>query len=133
MNSQPEERSITFDDPRRVRLREICQELPEVTIRDGQHITFQVRNRTFAYYLDNHHGDGRVAVTCKTWPGENTALVDRDPVRYFIPAYLGPRGWVGLRLDLPDMDWDEVDDLVHESYQLIAPKRLASQVQQSST
>lgn len=120
------------DNPRLARLLEICRELPEVKTRGDRHIAFRVRDKSFAYYLDDHHGDGRVAVTCKAGEIENTVLVEHDPVRYFIPAYTGPRGWVGLRLDLPDVDWDEVQELVVDSYLRTAPKRLASHVQNSS-
>ena len=80
------------EDPRLARLTELCTALPEVT-RDynGQHATFRVRRRTFAYYLDDHHGDGIVALACKpAW--ENDALVAADPDRFYKPAYIGPRG-----------------------------------------
>ena len=109
-------------------LSQICLGLPETTSSGGEHIRFQVRDKTFAYYLNNHHGDGRLAVCCKASMGEQDVLVRLDPARYFVPAYLGPRGWVGLRIDLPDIDWEEVEDLVVNSYQVIAPKRLADQV-----
>jgi hypothetical protein len=112
------------DDPRRIRLAEICESLPQVTSRGDQHVAFEVRKRKFAYFLDDHHGDGRVALACKAPPGENTALIDDDPDRFFIPAYVGPRGWVGLRLDVGEVDWDQVEALVVESYRLIAPKGL---------
>ena len=86
---------------------------------------FRVRNRTFAYYLDDHHGDGIVALACKAPDGLNEALVAADPERLYQPAYIGPRGWTGLRLDTASVDWAEVADLVTESYLLVAPKRLA--------
>jgi hypothetical protein len=103
--------------------------LPEAT-RElcGSHASFQVRKRTFAYFLNNHHGDGIVAVTCKVLPGENAALAKAQPKRYYLPAYIGPRGWVALRLDLPKIDWHEVRDLLLASYLLTAPKRLAALV-----
>jgi hypothetical protein len=94
----------------------------------GSHAQFLVRKKTFAYFLDNHHGDGIVAVTCKVLPGENSALVKAQPNRYYLPAYIGPRGWVALRLDLGKVDWDEVGELLLASYLLTAPKRLAAMV-----
>ena len=94
----------------------------------GSHASFLVRKRTFAYFLDNHHGDGMVAVTCKVLPGENSALATAQPKRYYLPAYIGPRGWVALRLDLGKIDWDEVRELLLGSYLLTAPKRLAALV-----
>jgi hypothetical protein len=118
-----------MDDPRLERLSEICLALPEVNREDsGQHAIFRVRKRTFAYWLDDHHGDGIVGVVCKAHMGEAEALVSAEPERYYKPAYLGPRGWVGLRLDQGDVRWTEVIDLVTESYLLTAPKRLGSRV-----
>ena len=95
----------------------------------GSHASFLVRKKTFAYFLDNHHGDGIVAVTCKVLPGENAALAAAQPKRYYLPAYIGPRGWVALRLDLGKIDWDEVRELLLGSYLLTAPKRLAALVE----
>jgi hypothetical protein len=112
----------------RARLLKICQSLPEVTCEGEQHITFRVCNRTFAYYLNNHQNTWRVAVACKAELGENALLVAQAPDRYFIPAYLGHRGWVGLRLDGVDVEWDEVASLVFHSYRPTAPKRLVKQL-----
>ena len=117
------------EDPRRARLTEICLRLPEVVRRlAGDHAAFTVRKKTFAYFLNNHHGDGIVAVTCKVLPGGNAALAKAKPASFYIPPYLGPRGWVALRLDVGKVDWGEVSRLVGGSYQLVAPKRLADQV-----
>ena len=113
---------------RRERLVEICRALPEVEIQGDHHLAFVVRKKKLAYYLDDHHGDGLVALACKAPPGENHALVDFDPERFYIPAYVGPKGWVGLRLDLASVDWDEVAELVHDAYRLAAPKTLARQL-----
>jgi len=114
------------EDPRLVRLTKICLALPEAT-RDynGQHAGFQVRKRTFAYFLNDHHGDGIVAVTCKVIPGDHLILAASNPDRFYVPPYLGPKGWIALRLDLGNVDWTEVTELVTGSYQLVAPKRLA--------
>lgn len=115
------------EDGRLVRLTKICLELPEVTRQyNGQHARFHIRNRTFAYYLGDHHGDGIVSISCKVAPGENEDLVRMDPARFYIPAYIGPRGWVALRLDVGQIDWNEVADLALDSYVLVAPKRLAA-------
>jgi len=116
--------AISADRERRRQIVDICRALPEVTVEEQQHITFRVRGKTFAYYLDDHHGDGRVALNCKVAPHENQELVVAEPRRFFIPAYVGPRGWVGLYLDLPEVDWNEVSELVRDSYRLIAPKSL---------
>ncbi len=85
-----------------------------------------MREKTFAWYLDDHHGDGIVSVSCKMPLGENQEVVALDPTRYYLPAYMSHRGWVALRLDLGKVDWKEVEELVGESYRLIAPKRLAA-------
>jgi predicted DNA-binding protein (MmcQ/YjbR family) len=115
------------EDRRLVRLTKICLLLPETTRQLlGSHASFLVRKRIFAYFLNNHHGDGIVAVTAKVLPGDNEALAAAQPARFYLPAYIGPRGWVALRLDAGKVDWEEVRDLVVTSYRLIAPKRLAA-------
>jgi predicted DNA-binding protein (MmcQ/YjbR family) len=116
---------------RRDRLVRLCRTLPEATVTDhGPHLGFQVRGRTFAWFVDDEHGDGRMAVLCKAPPGENQGLVVSDPHRFYLPRYVGKRGWVGLRLDLQDVDWGEVAELVADSYRLVAPKRLGDLVGQ---
>jgi predicted DNA-binding protein (MmcQ/YjbR family) len=115
------------EDRRLVRLTKICLLLPETTRQLlGSHASFLVRKRIFAYFLNNHHGDGIVAVTAKVLPGDNEALAAAQPARFYLPAYIGPRGWVALRLDAGKVDWEEVRDLVATSYRLIAPKRLVA-------
>ena len=122
------------EDRRLTRLTKICLALPEVT-RElmGQHARFAVAKKTFAYFLNDHHGDGIVAVTCKVLPGDNTELVKANPARFYVPAYVGPRGWVALRLDVGQVDWEEVAELVAGSYRQIAPKRLAALVKASAS
>jgi predicted DNA-binding protein (MmcQ/YjbR family) len=112
------------EDPRLARLTGICLALPDTARQlQGAHARFLVRKKTFAYFLNDHHGDGIVAVTCKVLPGENAALVAAQPGRFYLPAYIGPRGWVALRLDQGKPDWDEVSELVRCSYGLVAPQR----------
>jgi phosphoribosylglycinamide formyltransferase-1 len=115
------------EDPRLTRLSALCLSLPEAA-RELQagHAMFRVRARTFAYFLDDHHGDGKVALTVKVAPGENAELVATDSTRFFLPSYIGPKGWVALRLDAGEPDWVEVAELVTDSYRLVAPKRLAA-------
>lgn len=115
--------------PRLIRITELALLLPEVTHQVyGSHAQFLVRKKTFAYYLDNHHGDGIVGLTCKVLPGDNTALVDAQPRRSYLPAYLASRGWIALRLDVGKIDWAEVKELLSGSYALTAPKRLVERV-----
>jgi predicted DNA-binding protein (MmcQ/YjbR family) len=118
------------EDPRLVRLTDIALALPEATRQVcGSHAQFLVRKKTFAYFLDDHHGDGIVAVTCKVLPGDNKALAEAQPKRFYLPAYIASKGWVALRLDVGKVDWNEVRDLLLSSYSLIAPKRLAELVE----
>lgn len=115
------------------RVTEICLAFPEAErTYGGQHARFLVRGKTFAYYLVDHHGDGIAGLTCKAPPGAAEAMIAAGPVRFYRPDYLGPKGWVGLRLDLDPIDWTEVAELLTDSYRLIAPKRLAALVQHPS-
>ena len=111
------------------RVTEICLALPEA-VRElhGRHAGFLVGKKKFAWYLDDHHDDGIVAVSCRLPPLENSELVNFDPQRFLLPAYMAHHDWVSLRLDLGAIDWDEVSVLVKESYRLQAPKRLAGLV-----
>lgn len=114
-------------DKRRERLKKlsaICLALPQVVREDhGSHATFTVSKKVFAYYLNDHHGDGIVSVCCKVLPGDNERLIAGNPGKFIMPAF-GPRGWVGLRLDRSTVDWPEVKELVRGSYEQTAPKRL---------
>jgi hypothetical protein len=112
------------------RLDHICAVLPETTQRPGGerglHVAYMVRKKTFAYFTADHHGDGRLALTFRAPPFEQTALLASAPDRFFMPPYLGHRGWVGLWLDAPNVDWNEVEECMIEAFRLAAPKRLAS-------
>lgn len=117
------------EDSRLTHLSQICLALPEAGRKIlGPHASFLVRKKVFAYFLNDHHGDGIVAVTAKVFPGDNHALVAAQPKRFYLPAYIGPRGWVALRLDIGKVDWEEVAELVAGSYRLMAPKKLAALV-----
>jgi len=121
--------SPVSEDPRLARLTKVCLGFPESTRQDsGSHATFLVRKKTFSYYLANHHGDGIVAACFKVALGGNADLVASDPFRFYLPAYIGPRGWVALRLDRGEIDWDEVAGFAADSFRLAAPKRLAALV-----
>jgi hypothetical protein len=97
--------AIVSEDWRLARLTRICKALPEAARRDsGSHATFLVRKKIFAYFLNDHHGDGIVSVACKALPGDNTALASAQPARFYLPAYIGPRGWIALRLDRGKVD-----------------------------
>jgi predicted DNA-binding protein (MmcQ/YjbR family) len=103
-------------------LRAMCLALPEATEQEAWgDLSFRVRGKIFAM---EKRGDGRISVWCKAPPGSQAVLVGADPERFFVPPYVGPKGWVGMRLDAAP-DWNEVAKLVKRSYRLVAPKRLA--------
>ena len=105
------------------RLRKICLALPEAEEKEAWgDPTFRVRDKIFAM---EKRGDGRISVWCKAPEGSQMVLVGSDPERFFVPPYVGHKGWVGIRLDTKP-DWDEVAAIVRRSYKLIAPKRLAA-------
>lgn len=114
-------------------LRTITAHLPEVTERLSHgSVTFFVREkRVIAYLTDDHHGDGRLALICPAPPGVQEELIGSDPERFFRPAYVGHRGWIGLRLDI-EPDWDEVTGLVDEAYRKVAPVTLVRRLDAST-
>jgi hypothetical protein len=119
---------VAADDPLE-RLRRHCLALPEASERlsHGEPAWF-VRGRTcFVTYADHHHDD-RLAFWCAAPPGAQAALVAADPARFFVPPYVGGRGWLGVRLDLPGVDWPEVAGLVEDAYRTVAPKRLLAEL-----
>ncbi len=121
---------LSASGPRRKRLVKICESLPEVVTEAAgdQHIAFRIRKRIFAYYLFDHHGDGMIAFTCKSSLSEQRRLIKDDPISFFVPAYLGSRGWIAIRLDLDEVDWDTVAELARRAYQEIAPRKLAAAI-----
>jgi hypothetical protein len=110
--------------PLLARVRAISLALPDASedINHGRPC-FTVAKKTFAMFLDNHHGDGRIAIWCKAAPGDQGDMVESDPKRFFVPPYVGPRGWIGVRLDAPKPDWKLVASIIGDSYRLVAPKR----------
>ena len=111
------------------RIRALCLALPETNERPSHGApTFFIRDKkTFVMFLDDHHGDGRLAIWCAAPPGVQALMVDEDPVRFFVPPYVGHRGWLGVRLDI-DVDWDEVAGIVEDAFRTIAPKTLVARL-----
>jgi predicted DNA-binding protein (MmcQ/YjbR family) len=106
-------------------LRAICLALPEATEKEAWgDPTFRVRDKIFAM---EKRGDGRVSVWLKAPEGYQEMIVAADPETYFVPPYVGHKGWIGIRLDKRP-DWDEVAKMIERSYRLVAPKRLASRL-----
>ncbi len=115
----------TRDDRRLRLLSAVCLGLPEAERTDcGAHADFRVRGKVFAYFLKDHGGDGIIAACFKARLGEHVEQVKRAPDRFYLPRYIGRRGWCGLRLDQGEIDWDEVKALATVSYNLAAPKSL---------
>ena len=112
--------------PPRQRVADIVAGLPEATCTGDQHLSLAVRRKTFGYFLDDHHGDGIVGVALKAAAGEQDALVRSDPERYYVPAYLGSKGWIGVRLDVGEVDWAQLHEMITDAYRLQAPRRLAA-------
>jgi hypothetical protein len=111
------------------RLSKLCSALPEVTCeREGRHATFRVRKKTFAYFLDNHHGDGIVCAAIKGDKKANARAIAAEPKRFYLPAYVGPHGYLGIRLNASRVDWKDVGERLVSAYRSAAPKRLGSTV-----
>jgi hypothetical protein len=107
------------------KLRVICLALPETSERLSHGApTFFVRaKRAFLMVLTNHHGDGRFAIWCAAPDGMQKMLVEADPDRFFVPPYVGHRGWLGVRLDR-GLNWNELAGIAEEAYAEVAPARL---------
>jgi hypothetical protein len=109
-------------------LRRRCLALPEATERlsHGEPTWFVRDKKTFVMYADHHHDD-RVAFWCAAPDGAQEALVGAHPDRFFVPPYVGHRGWLGVWLDVA-VDWDEIEDLVVAAYRTVAPKKLVAEL-----
>jgi hypothetical protein len=107
------------------RLRRLCLAMPEATekLSHGEPAWFIRDKKLFVTSANGHH-DERIGFWCAAPPGAAEALVAEDAERYFVPPYVGHRGWLGVRLDVAPVDWDEVEDFVEEAWRMVAPKRL---------
>jgi predicted DNA-binding protein (MmcQ/YjbR family) len=109
------------------RLRTICLRYPEAEETGGVgNPSFKVRGKIFAMRHSLHEVD-RWSLWCKAPPGVQQLVVVNNPKRFFVPPYVGSKGWIGAYLDV-EQDWDELADLIEESYRLTAPKKLESQL-----
>ena len=114
-------------------VRDACLWLPEAEefVSHGSP-NFRVRGKTFASYVVNHHGDGRVALWLNTPAGAQDLHVEAEPRHFFIPPYVGPRGWLGVILDR-GIDWHRIAGLVREAYEKVAPSQLRAQIGKTPT
>jgi hypothetical protein len=112
-------------------VRRICLGFPEVTERlsHGSPSFFIRGKRTIAMFVDDHHGDGILGIWCPAFPGVQQELIELEPDRFFRPPYVGPSGWIGVRLDR-DVDWDEITQILADSYRKVGPKTLVRQLEE---
>ncbi|HWT41872.1 MAG TPA: phosphoribosylglycinamide formyltransferase [Sphingopyxis sp.] len=111
----------------RARVRELAMALPEAdeVTSHGMPCFGIVKGKKFAYFTEDHHGDGKIALLVKISGAEEQAmLIELDEERYYRPAYFGD-GWVGIRLDLGDTDWDAIGEWLRKGWLAVAPKKLA--------
>ena len=121
---------MTVDNPGQVHARvgALAMALPQVEekVSHGSPCWRVADKRMFAYFWQNHHGDGITALLVKTSGiEEQEMLIEMDAEIYFKPPYLGPSGWIGVRLDQDATDWDLVEHRLRESWRLAAPPKLA--------
>jgi len=111
------------------KVREICLSFPEVTERlsHGSPTWFVREKKTVATFVDDHHGDGNLGIWCPAEPGVQEEMVGLEPDRFYRPAYVGPRGWLGVRL-YRSPDWDEVRAILTDAYRKVAPKTLVARL-----
>ncbi len=107
------------------RVRGLCLALPETSERmsHGQPTFFVGGKTAFVMYKDNHHNDGRLALWCAATPEIQQMLIRSSPERYFMPPYVGYRGWVGVRLDR-DLPWADIAELIEDAFLTVAPIKL---------
>jgi hypothetical protein len=109
------------------RIRALCLALPETSERlsHGAPTFFVREKRAFLMVLTSHHGDGRFAIWCAAPEGVQQLLSDADPDKFFVPPYVGHRGWLGVRLDR-GLDWNELAGIVEDAYVEVAPAKLVA-------
>jgi len=107
-------------------VREVCLSFPEAEefLSHGSP-NFRVRGKTFATYCVNHHGDGRIALWLNAPPGAQALYTEAEPKHFFVPPYVGPRGWLGVHLD-KGISWKRVAKLAREAYEKVAPPALSN-------
>jgi len=125
---QPQLRRETADRVR-ARVTAMLRELPEASaVACGSHLSLEVRKKRFAWFLADHHGDGRLAINCKVPALVACHVASVIPEQFHVPKYVGSRGWIGLWLDVPRVDWLQVAMTLREAYGLSAPKTLRAQL-----
>src|SRR5262249_9537659 len=114
---------------RRARVVAIVEGLPEAgVVAAGNHLSLEVHQKRFGWFLDDHHGDGRLAINCRAPRGVAEQLASHASDRFHIPKYVSHLGWVGLWLATPQMDWTEIEAILLGAYRLAAPKKLITEL-----
>lgn len=115
-------------------VRRVALAFPEVTERvsHGAPCFFVRDKKTLCYFHDDHHGDGRLCIWVPAPTGVQDELVRLEPDRFFVPPYVGHRGWIGVNLDV-DPDWHEIHGILEDAYRLVAPKTLVKQLDDPSS
>ncbi len=109
------------------RVRQLCMALPEVTERLSHgECTWFVRGKKVFVQMSDHHHDDRLGLWCAAPPGVMVELVEQEPDRFFRPPYVGAKGWLGVYLDVADVDWDELREIVRDAYRVVAPAKLSA-------
>jgi hypothetical protein len=116
----PSERPPSLDDGTAIeRVRALCLGLAGTTERASHgRPAFFAGKLSFVMFMDNHHHDGRLALWCAAAAGVQAAVVGADPERYFVPPYVGHRGWVGVRLDR-GLEWDAVAGVIEDAHEAV--------------
>jgi len=113
-------------------VRQACMALPEVTERLSHgECTWFVRDKKVFVQMSDHHHDDRLGFWCAAPPGVMAELVEQEPERFFRPPYVGVKGWLGVYLDVADLDWDEIAAIVRDAYRQIAPVKLTALLDES--
>ncbi|HEV8333463.1 MAG TPA: hypothetical protein VGQ22_18710 [Steroidobacteraceae bacterium] len=115
-------------EKQRARIAKMVARLPEGEAkRVGQHMSLEVRKKRFGWFMIDHHGDGRVDLNCKASADMHDILQGLMPKHFHVPKYVGNKGWVGIWLDVPKVDWSAVGMALRGAYQRVAPKTLLAQ------
>ena len=117
-------------EKQRKRIAKIVESFPEGEAKPiRQHLSLEVRGKRFGWFTTDHHGDGRVQLNCKASVEMHDMLERLVPAHFHIPKYVGSKGWVGVWLDLPKLDWAAVGLALREAYKQVAPKKLLAQLE----
>lgn len=111
----------------RERVLAMVERLPEGRgVENGSHLSLEVKRKRFGWFLVDHHGDGRIAIHCKTSDAVRAEIAEYMPDHLHTPKHVGHHGWIGLWLDAPGVQWDLVRSALTEAYRMSAPKTLAA-------